>query len=188
MDLKLLQVSALPATKETPDSHWLINGPWTPSPESWTSDTKDAMELRFPPEEAFRDYYTAGKRVMAWQLEETPLLRQLVIPEGASYTRDPYADWHYANGGTMLAILSLYQAGGDEKYLDFVKAYAGNILENDDYFRWQYFSLQAMRGSLHRLNRMTMLDDSGGPALPLAELQRIDQGFENIPAPARAEF
>ncbi len=88
----------------------------------------------------------------------------------------------------MLAILSLYQTSGDKKYLDFVKAFAGNIMENENYFRWQYFNLQAMRGSLHRLIRMTMLDDSGGPALPLAELQTIDPEFETLPAPAGAEF
>ncbi len=112
--------------------------------------------------------------ILAWKLEELPLLRKLIVPESNSYTRDPYADWHYANGGTMLAILSLYQASGEKKYLEFVKEFAGNIIENDNYFRWQYFNLQAMRGSLHRINRMTMLDDSGGPALPLAELQRMD--------------
>ncbi|MFO7671205.1 MAG: glycoside hydrolase family 88 protein [Bacteroidales bacterium] len=178
-DEKLLQVNALPATAETPDIHWLINGPWKPSPESWSAETKNGMEQRFPPEEGFRDYYTAGKRAMAWQMEEPPLLRQLVIPGNASYTRDPYADWNYANGGTMLAILSLYQVSGDDKYLDFVKTFADNILENEDYFRWQYFNLQAVRGSYHRISRMTMLDDSGGPVLPFAELQRIDPGSKH---------
>ena len=175
MDEKLLQVNALPATPETANSHWLTCGPWTPSPETWTTEANNGMKQAFPPEEAFQDHYMAGKKTIPWQLEETPLLRKLVVPETNSYTRDPYADWHYANGGTMLAILSLYQATNDPVYLDFVKNFAANILENDDYFRWQYFNLQAMRGSLHRINRMTMLDDSGGPALPLAELQRMDR-------------
>ncbi|MGW8314847.1 MAG: glycoside hydrolase family 88/105 protein, partial [Bacteroidales bacterium] len=46
--------------------------------------------------------------------------------------------------------------------------------ENSDYFRWQYEVLHALRGSFYRMFRMTMLDDSGGPALPFAELQRMD--------------
>lgn len=175
IDEKMLQVSAIPATPDSPDSHWLINGPWSRVPESWSSDRQSALDQPYPPEEAFKNFYMAGKRTMAWQIEEVPLLRKLVVPETNSYTRDPYADWHYANGGTMLAILSLYQTSGDARYLDFVKAFANNILENDDYFRWQYFTLQAMRGSLHRINRMTMLDDSGGPALPLAQLAKMDR-------------
>ena len=136
------------------------------------------METAFPPEEGFRDYYLCGNKVLAWQLEEVPLLRKLVVPDSNSYTRDPYADWHYANGGTMLAMLSLYRATGDVKYLEFVQQFAGNIMENESYFRWQYFTLQAVRGSYHRINRMTMLDDSGGPALPFAELQRLDADKE----------
>ena len=130
--------------------------------------------FKLPPEMGFRDYYEYQGSIMAWHFEEVPLLRELVVPETNSYTRDPYADWHYANGGTMLAILQLYKTSGDPAYLDFVKKFATNLLENDKYFRWQYFKLHAVRGSFHRINRMTMLDDSGGPALPFAELQLID--------------
>ncbi|MCP4311295.1 MAG: hypothetical protein GY790_08540 [Bacteroidetes bacterium] len=165
IDEKLLDVNALPATPGTPDTHWLTIGPW---------NSGSGMETAFPPERGKLDHYAKGEEVMAWQLEEVPLLRKLVVPESNSYTRDPYAGWHYATGGTMLAILSLYHTSDDVKYLDFVKQFAENFIENENYFRWQYFNQQAMRGSFHRINRMTMLDDSGGPALPFTELQRMD--------------
>jgi len=186
IDEKLLEVNALPATPGTPDTHWLTCGPWKPV------EVKDklaaGMETVFPPEEGFRDYYGYGEKVLSWQLEEVPLLRKLVVADSNSYTRDPYADWHYANGGTMLAILSLYETSGDKIYLEFVQKFADNILENDDYFRWQYFKLQAMRGSYHRINRMTMLDDSGGPALPFAELQRLDPESDKYRAMLERNF
>lgn len=168
MDEKMLQVNALPVGPDTPNTHWMHIGPWMGGEAS-------GMDQVFQAEEIYQDYYMAGKKILSWELEEVPMLRELIVPESSSYTRDPYSDWHYANGGTMLAILSLYHTTGDTRYLDFVKHFAGNILENDDYFRWQYFNLQAMRGSLHRINRFTMLDDTGGPALPLVELQRMDQ-------------
>lgn len=165
IDEKLSLVNALPATPDTPNIHWLTIGPW---------NSENGIETSFPPEKAFLDHYILGKKTVAWQLEKTPLLRRLVTGKSNSYTRDSYADWHYANGGTMLAILSLYKTSGDEKYLEFVKQFANNILENEDYFQWQYFNLQAMRGSYHRINRMTMLDDSGGPVLPFSELQKLE--------------
>lgn len=195
IDEKLLEVNALPATPGTPNTHWLTMDAWNPTaviksidgksgatmsqhkdsaPERKKTAQLGGMETVFPPEEGFLDHYTCGDKAMAWQLEEVPLLRKLLVPDSNSYTRDPYADWHYANGGTMLAILSLYETSGDVKYLAFVHQFAANIMENDDYFRWQYFNLQAVRGSYHRINRNTMLDDSGGPALPFAELQKLD--------------
>ncbi len=167
LDAKLPGVNTLPVTEEMPDCYWLTNGPWK-------TGAADAMELKLAPEKGYSDHYVYDGNIMAWHYEEVPLLRELVIPESNSYTRDPYADWHYANGGTMLAILTLYKTTGDPAYLEFVREFAANLLENDEYFRWQYFKLHAVRGSFHRINRMTMLDDSGGPALPFAELQLID--------------
>ncbi len=167
LDAKSPGVNTLPVTEEIPDCYWVSNGPWE-------TGSTHAMDLELAPEKGFRDHYVYEGNIMAWHYEEVPLLRELLVPETNSYTRDPYADWHYANGGTMLAILTLYKTTGDEAYLEFVKQFAANLLENDDYFRWQYFKLHAVRGSFHRINRMTMLDDSGGPALPFAELQLID--------------
>ena len=167
LDAMVSFVNALPVSAESPNTHWLTCGPWITA-------SGDGMDHAFPPEKGFNEFYQDGDRIMGWQQEEVPLLRELVIPETNSYKRDAYADWHYANGGTMLGILSLYEASGDGRYLEFVKQFARNIWENDAYFRWQYFTQHAMRGSYHRINRMTMLDDSGGPALPFAQLQLTD--------------
>ncbi len=152
----------LSAIEGLPGVHWLISGPWP------------VRDQKFPPETGFSSEYRWGEGYMGWMVPEVPLLRELVIPDSASYTRDAYADWHYANGGTMLGILSLFHATGDGKYLDFVNRYASNIEDQRDYFRWQFETLNALRGSFYRLFRMTMLDDSGGPAIPFSELQSMD--------------
>ena len=167
--LPLDEMDALPATLYMGQAHpdlpgvpWVLSGPWP------------VRDQKFPPESEFNSAYHWANGFINWHVPEVPLLRELIIPDSASYTRDAYADWHYANGGTMLGILTLFQVTGDGKYLDFVRRYTENIEENSAYFRWQYEMLHAMRGSFYRLFRMTMLDDSGGPALPFAELQRMD--------------
>jgi len=167
LDAKVPYVNAVAVSEQLPDSYWLTSGPWS-------TGMANAMDLQLPPEKGFSDHYSYRGDMMAWEYEEVPLLRELVIQESNSYLRDHYGDWHYANGGTMLAVLSLYKTTGDPVYLEFVKQFATNMMENDAWFRWQYFNLHAMRGSFHRINRMTMLDDSGGPALPYAELQKLE--------------
>jgi len=167
LDAKEQHVNAVPVTEETPNTYWVTCGPWL---------TKSGEDINhaFPPEYEIEEFYVNGKEIMGWNTANVPLLRELIIPETNSYKRDAYADWHYANGGTMLGILSLYQVTEDETYLGFVKQFAENLWENDAYFRWQYFNHHAMRGSFHRIHRMAMLDDSGGPVLPFAELQLLD--------------
>jgi unsaturated rhamnogalacturonyl hydrolase len=162
LDAKPGTLNSVPVSDELSGVHWIVSGPWK------------AMDQKFLPESGFSTSYRWGDDYIVWQVPRVPLVRELVIPVSASYTRDAYADWNYANGGTMLGILNLYQVTGDTVYLDFVRRYARNVEENRDYFRWQYETLHAMRGSFHRLFRMTMLDDSGGPALPMAELQAND--------------
>jgi rhamnogalacturonyl hydrolase YesR len=173
LDEKVSYVNALTASEGSPNSHWLINGPWI-------NPNGNALDTYFPPESGFKPYYLQGKFIVAWQSEEVPMLRELVIPDTASYQRDAYSDWHYANGGTMLGLLSLFELSGDEKYYDFVRKFAKNLVDNYTYFRWQYQTLHAMRGSYHRIYRMTMLDDSGGPALPFAQLQVMEPGSEDL--------
>jgi len=173
LDAKEVHVNALSATLDTPHTHWLINGPWV-------STSYEGSNQSFPPESGFQEYYTSGEKIMAWTLEEVPLLRDLIIQESNSYLRDAYADWHYANGGTMLGILSLFEASGDQKYHDFVKTFAHTLVDNYGYFQWQYYTLFAMRGSYHRIYRMTMLDDSGGPALPLSQLKLTEADSEYL--------
>jgi unsaturated rhamnogalacturonyl hydrolase len=156
-----------------PGVFWLTSRPWR-------AETAGGMDFTFPPEKEHRDYYGEGGEITVWETENPPLLRELVIPETASYKRDAYADWHYANGGTLLGILSLHEISGDERYPEFMEQYTANLLSNLDYFRWQYFNLHAMRGSFHRIFRMTMLDDSGGPAIPLAQMQLMQPGSQAL--------
>ena len=167
LDAKEAFVNALPVSETTPNTHWLINGPWVTA-------KGNAIDHHFPPESGFRTFYQQGDQPVGWVTEEVPMLRELIIPETNSYLRDAYSDWHYANGGTMLGILSLYEASGDEDYYEFVKQFAQTLVGNDSYFNWQYFTHHAMRGSYHRLYRMTMLDDSGGPAIPFSQLQVME--------------
>lgn len=173
LDAKELFVNAMPVSESTPNSHWLINGPWL-TPKG------NALYHHFPPDAVFKTFYKQGDRMIGWLTEEVPMLRELIIPETNSYLRDAYGDWHYANGGTMLGILSLYESSGNEAYYEFVKRFAQNLVENDAYFGWQYFTYHAMRGSYHRLYRKTMLDDTGGPAIPLSQLQVMDPDSEML--------
>ncbi len=163
IDEKLPYVDPVAVSEDMPYALWLTCGPWQATPEQ-------GIDQGFPPDHGFKTYYKQEGNIMAWKVEETPLVRELSISKSNSYVRDSYADWHYANGGTMLGILSLFEATGDGKYLQFVRQFADNLVENNNYFRWQYFNLHAMRGNFHRFYRMTMLDDSGGPALPLVEM------------------
>lgn len=173
LDAKDPGVNALVVSAETPHSYWLINGPWFANQDK-------AANQSFPPESGFRQNYAQGERILGWSTGEIPMLRELVIPESNSYLRDAYSEWHYANGGTQLGILSLYELSGDPKYLDFAHRFAQNLVENEDYFSWQYFTCQAMRGSYYRIYRMTMLDDSGGPAIPFAQLQVMEPESETL--------
>jgi rhamnogalacturonyl hydrolase YesR len=68
------------------------------------------------------------------------------------------------------SILNLSDATGNDKYKMFAKTYVDFILKHLEYFRWQYDSLYAFRGSYHRIFRLTMLDDAGAPALPFTSL------------------
>lgn len=170
-----MHLSPMAVSPDTPHVWWIKNGPWS-------SGSKPAMLHEFPPECGFMEFYQQGGDIQEWTLQEVPLLRELVIPEQAAYQRDSYADWHYANGGTMLGLLSLYELCGDRTYLDFVRASAQNLVDNFDYFKWQYVTYPAMRGSYHRIFRMTMLDDSGGPAIPFAQLQLMEPEREDLKA------
>lgn len=118
------------------------------------------------PTEKIKTHYTAGGKMITWQTAPATFLSELVIDTSATYKRDSYADWNYANGATLWSLMALE----NDKYVQFVKKYSHFILENYDFFKWQYDSLHAYRGSYHRMFRQSMLDDSGTPALPFIEL------------------
>lgn len=123
------------------------------------------------PTEELKTHYSEEGKMITWQTAPASFLPELKIDSNATYKRDSYADWNYANGATLWSIMSL----DDDKYIQFVKQYSQFILDNHAFFKWQYDSLFAYRGSFHRMFRLSMLDDSGTPALPLVELYLKDK-------------
>ena len=66
-------------------------------------------------------------------------------------------------------MLNLYKASNDYTYQAFVDKFNQHVFDHYHFFKKQYYSLRIMRGAYFRLFRATMLDDTGGAALPLAE-------------------
>lgn len=147
---------------------WLQCGPFF---------VKNKGENAFPPEKGFENYYKMGDRILTWSVPKSLVIRELKINNENSFKRDSYADWHYANGGTMFSVYALGKLINDDKYITFVEDYASNILENYEYFDHQFHYNNIFWGSFMRLYRMTMLDDTGGPAIPFAQLE-IDKPEE----------
>jgi len=114
--------------------------------------------------------YTSSNK--SWRVPTLPIARQLTVPKEASFQRHPYSEWHYANGGTMLGLLNLYSVSQDKKYYEFVNQFTDHVYDNMEKDRWQFENVPVLRGAQYRLFRMTMLDDSGGPALPFVELKK----------------
>ena len=169
-DMKNADLSLIPFNADFPKSNWLLCGPFY-------SENSTVMEYKFAPEEGFKNPYQEKNRTISWYVQPPELVKELKISKENSYTRDSYADWHYANGETMLSIYSLYNLTGDKKYLNFLEKYTSNIFENTDHFKYQYNKQHIVRGNYHRLFRMTMLDDSGGPALPFAVMLKDNPDY-----------
>ncbi len=122
------------------------------------------------PEQRISSYHIIDGTPFNWFAPAPQLLSELVVSTNAVYKRDAYADWHYANGITLWSMLALSDVSGDERYISHVKNYFRFAIRHKDYFQWQFRWLSAFRGSYHKLFRLSMLDDSGAPGLPLAEL------------------
>lgn len=130
------------------------------------------------PSKNIKNSYSKNGNITVWQTQPDFYINKLKTPEKASYQRDPYSDWHYANGGTMFGILALYDITQDNIYFDFVEKFALSTAEYYDSFNWQYNTMNTFKGSYCRLFRLTMLDDSGGPAIPVAELYKRNKNPE----------
>lgn len=163
----LVRFSLDPMAAEFTSTDWLCIGPF----ESKAADgSENGLDIVFPPERETTKFYKHENRTFAWTIPKQNVLSELVIGPANSYKKGSYADWHYANGATMFGILTLADASGERQYREFVRQYCDFIVANCNYFEWQYESLQAFRGSYHRIFRRTMLDDTGAPALPFVEL------------------
>ncbi|MBS1566049.1 MAG: glycoside hydrolase family 88 protein, partial [Bacteroidetes bacterium] len=124
----------------------------------------------------------------SWQKPAPHILRELIIDSSATYQRDPYADWHYANGNTVWSVMNLAMLTGDTMYLDYVKNYTGFLSSQLSYFRYQYDSLFAFRGSYHRLFRLSMLDDAGSAVLPFMDLYLAQKTNATKTSPAAQDI
>lgn len=113
------------------------------------------------------DYVMEGTKALNWVKSPQRFIPELDTPPGAAYQRDPYTDWHYSHGAMVWSIMAL---DNDGKYNAFAKQYVDFTLKQIPYFSYQYSDLFAWRGSYHRIFRRTMLDDTGAPVLPFAEL------------------
>lgn len=133
---------------------WLLLGP---------VDSSTALK----PESALSDYVMEGTKALNWVKSPQRFIPELDTPPNAAYRRDPYTDWHYSHGAMVWSIMAL---DNDGKYSAFAKQYIDFTLKQVPYFGYQYNSLFAWRGSYHRIFRRTMLDDTGAPVLPFAEL------------------
>ncbi|GEP96577.1 hypothetical protein CCY01nite_28370 [Chitinophaga cymbidii] len=119
------------------------------------------------PESPMPDYVMTGTKALNWVKSPQRFIPELETPPHAAYQRDPYTDWHYSHGAMVWSIMAL---DNDGKYNAFARQYIDFTLKQVPYFRYQYNSLFAWRGSYHRIFRRTMLDDTGAPILPFAEL------------------
>lgn len=152
-----IKFSAPPIAGISGTSGWLHIGPFS-------------NQLEDLPENSIKNYYQNGNEYLIWYLPKQNLIPELKINPDNIFKRDSYADWNYANGETMLSILDLGKFSGEEKYKKFVKNWCEFIINNIPYFRYQYDSLHALRGSYHRIFRKSMLDDAGAPALPFFQI------------------
>ena len=162
-DFQDKKVNLIPFVSTSKESDWILCGPFQ-------SPGNEPIENIFPPEKRFESFYIHDNKKIGWSTLTAPLIRELKIDDKNSYKKESYAEWHYASGETMFSIYSLYKLTEDKKYLDFLEKYTSNIIDNLDYFGYQYHQLHVFRGNFYRFFRMTMLDDSGGPCLPFSAM------------------
>lgn len=125
------------------------------------------LDHKFAPEDGFEAMYSTKNGEHNWKMHGETLLRKIKIPETAKYQRDSYLEWHYATGATLLGVYEVGTFSGDKKYTDHMNTFADFTLNNYDFYKNQFYDNIALRGSNYRIFRMGMLDDSGGPVLPL---------------------
>ncbi|WP_316809686.1 glycoside hydrolase family 88 protein [Pedobacter heparinus] len=130
------------------------------------------------PETGLPLYLMEDSKAITWIKSPQRYIPELETPVTAAYQRDPYTDWHYSHGAMVWSMMALDDAG---KYAAFAKQYIDFTLQQLSYFSYQYHTLFAWRGSYHRIFRRTMLDDTGAPVLPFAELY-LKEKEENLKA------
>jgi unsaturated rhamnogalacturonyl hydrolase len=130
----------------------------------------DSLNASLPPDDAMENSYFWRQNKFACRSDAPRVIKELSIKQDAAYRRESYAEWQYPNGTVMLSLLKFSSLTNDTSVYNFVKKYCDFTIDNSDLFRDQYERLHAFRGTNHKLYRGTMLDDTGGPALPFVEL------------------
>jgi unsaturated rhamnogalacturonyl hydrolase len=134
------------------------------------TEGKQPLLQTFAPESGFKKSYMMEGANVAWQQPSPPTIQELRVKPDAAYKRESYAEWQYPNGTVMLSLLDFGVAANDSVVTSFVQRFCSFTVENRELFRKQYEEQHAFRGTNHRLIRLGMLDDTGAPALPFAEL------------------
>jgi rhamnogalacturonyl hydrolase YesR len=98
-------------------------------------------------------------------------IRDFAVKPNAAFKQHSLAEWHYANGTTLLALLELAETG-DTAARKHTQSWAAFTMENLPWQRRQFITAHAWRGANYRLFRGCLLDDTSAPALPLVELLR----------------
>lgn len=164
--------SLKPTLEDEINSQWLITGPFK---NRTTKTNSDLLNEKFPPENGFRQEYSYNDQYFSWTKPKTVMILDDVIDPDVSFQKHSYFEWHYANGETMLSILTLADHIGNKKYSEFVKRFCDFTLEKMPYFRYQYHDLHVLAGFNNRIFRKAMLDDTGAPCLPFAEMYLRNQ-------------
>lgn len=93
---------------------------------------------------------------------------RIPIKKDAAFTKHSYAEWHYANGATMLGLSALADATGESRYAEHVRRFCDFTMECLPIFAAQY-ERGLLRTQNYRLFRRGMLDDTTAPALAILE-------------------
>jgi rhamnogalacturonyl hydrolase YesR len=143
------------------EADWVSVGEFAPA-----ASVKESLSNIYPPEIEIKDEYQYQGESYKWTLPKANRLKELVINKNNSYQRESYAEWHYANGTTLMGMLAAGDALNDNTYSVFVSKVCSMNVANKKIFKNQFDEYYAIRGTNNRMFRKTMLDDTGGPALP----------------------
>jgi unsaturated rhamnogalacturonyl hydrolase len=129
-----------------------------------------SLTMPLPPDSALLNEYSYEGKKYVWRSPQPQYVQELQILPDAVYRRESYAEWAYPTGTVMLSLLEFARAAHDTAVNSFVRRFAAFTIDNRELFRRQYERLHDFRGTDHKLIRRGMLDDTGGPGLPFADL------------------
>jgi unsaturated rhamnogalacturonyl hydrolase len=160
--------------------HWVICGPFG------VRDRKPLTTV-YPPESGWAAGYPSAEGWKIWNFAPVPIVPDIGKDARAAYSKESPLEWTYANGTVLLSLLSLSDVAQDTSYLNYTRRAAEFSLKLKPLVRYSYEQLDALRVTDYRMIRSSMTDDTGGPALPYADLwlrTRNDRYQELVSEPA----